>query len=612
MSRRAGFPEYFHRDPDYGLSDRDAVVPYVRALMEDSEVPWCFDYARRRVLADESLLSVTLVSHLGLMQDERGASIIRDKLEQAAIGSARTGAIRSFVSICLEALARIGGEEVRRILESIRHDPDRAHLHEEIDRLVVADRSRSCVASTQADLPPVLRGIHSLNDVVRVDDAVAYGTELPDVVKGSDAERKILAGDEGPPRYGPARAKAILEAVRSLRFPDTIETLSGDGHTTTFELSTPITDHVHDLCDPFTDFGIDRSDPKIEYPPGRRRWALSHTFLFYPVPDGSLYGKQYTWDLERNTFTTHFHRHVACERVALNQDGRSVTVTNTPIATSLELRGNTHTLRCNSAVRGVWDNPQREGRNYYARRAEVLVPYRRLCYFQPLHETAINQLGIWLVDESEDLASYFDGEGTCVDREGVVTDLLIPLHEPKVLAWSDARYEGSGPRDLFCRRLPQSLWPELTPVPSPSRLDPWLEVTFDPDACGHAGWQGGADNGYRNGYDLNGDGRIDVRDREILERHQREVYRQNLADLSYFGLNWLSTGYGSRSRNFDEQPPLFVCAYDYGGGYDPSTGRIQLLDSPTESADLFVEYFHDAPAEEGRDNIRVFLHDPVQ
>lgn len=608
--------DYFHKDEAYGLNDWDPVIAYVRALMEDSEVAWCFEYARKRVLADNSLLSQTLVQHLGRMRDERGIEIIRAKLghlgpDDVAIESPWCGGGKRFESICLEALAMIGGREVAELVEAYRGDDAKSHLWEEIDGLIVADAPRRCAVPKGDDFPEILEGIHSINEVLRTDEDFIDGNELPDVLKGTEDEQTILAAGKGTPTFTPEAAERILATWRSFPWPGPIEHLSGDGHTTEFELKHRVTDHIHDIRDPFSDFGIFLSHPKVEYPVNRRRWASSHTFLYFQIPDGSFWGQEYTWSVRDNTITTHFREHVELEEVALNEDGRSVTSSRTPISTAIETRGNHFTKTGNSAVRGVWDNPDKQGRNYYVRRGHVLLPYRHLCYFQPLHSPLINQLGIWLVDETEHPERFFDHDGNCVDIEGVVEELLIPLHEPKVTAWNTTQYRPAGPRDRFGKRLPRKVWPELTPVPDASRLDPVMGIPFEAHCCGAAGWERDADNGYRCGYDINSDGVIDEQDRDILARHAGKVYRQNLADFSYFGKNWLSNGYGSRSRNFDEEPPLFVCSYDYGAGYDSDTGSIRLFDAPDLASKLYVEYHCDVPAREGRDSIKVYLHEPI-
>ena len=120
-----------------------------------------------------------------------------------------------------------------------------------------------------------------------------------------------------------------------------VETLSGDGQTTTFPLQYPIMDRVHDRKDPFCDRGIFRCDPKLECPVGRRRWAVSHTFLAYPITDGALYDKEYTWDVRANTITTHFHEHVLLEPARTDESGLRVEVARRPISTGVYVRATT-------------------------------------------------------------------------------------------------------------------------------------------------------------------------------------------------------------------------------------------------------------------------------
>ena len=82
--------------------------------------------------------------------------------------------------------------------------------------------------------------------------------------------------------------------------------LSGDGKTTIFpaRLLDPETgqvewqDDLHLEQDSFTDAGIYPADPRVEYPIGTPRWAVSHTLLCYPVADHNLHTHEYTWDLE--------------------------------------------------------------------------------------------------------------------------------------------------------------------------------------------------------------------------------------------------------------------------------------------------------------------------
>jgi len=69
--------------------------------------------------------------------------------------------------------------------------------------------------------------------------------------------------------------------------------LSGDGQTTFFPnaLCDPDTgkmawqDDLHLKDDLYTDEGIYPADPRVEYPLGQPRWAVSHTLLNYPVAD---------------------------------------------------------------------------------------------------------------------------------------------------------------------------------------------------------------------------------------------------------------------------------------------------------------------------------------
>jgi len=583
-----GQKEYFHKDSAYGLNDWEPVVAFVRGLLENTEDKQCFPRTRARVLADNSLLSQTLIQHLGCMKDGRGVEIIREKLarlgpDDRTIASPWCRGGRHLEAVCLEALAKIGGQEARRIIENYRADPAKSYLAAELENLQVSDEPRRCVAPLPEDFPEILKGIRSIHDVL------GEG--------GNSAE------------YPPNKAQRIIKAWRGLAWPGPVEFFSGDGETTTFKPRNKITDHIHDFSDPFSDFGIFLSNPKVEYPVGRRRWADSHTFLCFQIADGALYGHEYVWNVADNTITTHFHHHVVIEEVTVNQDGQSVTVAHKPISTGVEVRGNVFSRKCTSAVRGVWDNPEKQGANYYVRRANVITPYKRLFYFRPLHAPVVNQLGIWVVDESEHPERFFDGIGNCTDVEGVINELLIPLHEPKILAWTQEQYKPTGERDRFARRIPRKMWVDLSPVPPASILDPVLGAGFEHSHCGNAGIQQDLDNGYRNGLDINCDGIIDEEDKRILARHAGEVYRMNVGDYGYFGINWLSTGQCPRSTNLlTNEAVIFVCSYDYGAGYDPDTGVVRLFQPAKPGTKLYIEYHYDAPPAEGKDNIKVYLH----
>lgn len=580
-------PEASH-DAAHGLNDWEPVVAYVRGLLENTETPSCWSRTKIHVLDSHTLLSQTFVQYLGRIRDERGVPIVAAKLE-AIDGSQRTFASpwceadRPLEQVCLEALAQIGGPAAQRAIDE--HVARRPAARAFAAGLTVPEEARPCVASEPMGFPAVLRGVRSIHDVV---GAGGCAKEVP-----------------------PERAAAFVEALRALPWYGPVEHFSGDGHTRTFKAKHKLYDHIHDRADRYSDCGIFKSDPKLEYPLGRRRWANSHTFLSFRIPDGALYGHEYTYSVEENTITTHFHHHVAMEEATVNPDGRTVTVERTPISTGVEVRGNTFSRRCSSAVRGVWDNPGKAGTNYYVRRANVLTSPKRLIYFRPLHEPVVNQLGIWHVAEEEQPERFFDEAGLCRDIEGVVEELLIPLHEPKVLCWSLERYEPRGSGDRFAQRLPEAMRVDLTPVPPVAALDRWMGAYFEHSRCGNAGIERGDSTGYDCGHDLNSDGVIDEADRDLLARHAGAVYRMNIGDYGYFGFNWLSTGNRPRNALHGQAPVRYVCAYDYGGGYEPETGVVRLLEPMTPGRKVYVEYFHDAPAAEGRDNIRAYLHGGV-
>jgi len=607
--------DYFHKDPWYGLNDWDPVIGFVRALMEDSEVPWCFDYTRKLILDKLSPVSQTLIQYVGWMQDERGIAIFRDKLKKLGpddrtLGTPWCKPDEHLESICLDALAKIGGPDARSVIDSVRQDPAKSYLHERILTLDISERPRPADVPLPDDFPDILKDVHSMNAILRPDDDYVDG--VPDWMVGSQ-EAKDMA-DQGMAERGEERrskAEAIVTAWRKLPFPGKIEMLSGDGQTCTFKLKTRFAGVIHNRADPFSDMGVFNSGPKVEYPIGHRRWAHSHTFLLYQIPDGSLWNNEYTWDDQDNTITTHFREHVDLEQVSLNPDGKSVTLADQTLATAIETRGNTFTLKPNAAVRGVWDNPQKRGTNYYVRRANVMTPYKSLVYFAPLHQPIVNFLGAWLVDECENPQRFFNTKGDCIDVDGVVDELLIPLHEPKVLALAAEIYKPSGPDDPAGQKLPEELWPELIKVPPAAKLDRLLNVRFEKDSCGLAGWETGRDNGYNPLYDLNSDGVIDEQDQAILAAHEGKVYRNNLFNLSYHGANWVGTSYGCNSRHFADQMPIYILSYDYGAGYDATTGRIELFESLPPGTKLYVECYCDAPAAPGEDNIKVYLHTPI-
>jgi len=606
---------YFHRDPWYGHNDWDAVFAFICALMEDSEVPWCFPFAGELIMGTYTPMTQSLIQYLGFMRDERGIEILHERAasfgpDDRTLQTPWCAAGRPAEEICMEALADIGGPRVRGIFDKLLVDPNKVRLHETTPSLNIADLPRPAAAPMPGAFPEILKGIHSANGFMREDDEVVDGGD--DCAQGEESEtarRGQLVEQETRRR---ANRKQILAAWRALPFPGHIEWLSGDGRTSTFELETRFAGRIHNVADPFSDFGVFLSDPKVEYPAGVRRWAHSHSFLCYQVPDGSMWNREYTWDEQANTITTHFRQRVDAEPVTVNSDGQSVNVIGTPIATAIVTRGNQATKRCNSAVLGAWETPGRQGRNYYTRRGNVLLPYSKLCYVALRHQPLVEVLGLWMVDEEDHLDEFFDAEGLCTDEVGVEEQLFIPLSEPGVLTLTTGTYQPAGANDPYGSKTPERLWPELTPVPDPSHLDRVMGARFKKDCCGLAGWEQGTDNGYNPGYDINRDGVIDGKDRDILAQHAGRVCRYNMMQHNYFGLNWVGAGYGCRSRNFKDDPPLIVASYDYGAGYDSETGRIELSERAEPGSTLYVTYYRDVPAEPGENNIKVYLHPPLK
>ncbi len=607
---------YLHKDPWYNHGQPDAVIAFVRALMEDSEVPWCFPFARELVMGPYTPMTQTLIQHLGRMRDERCIEIIHARMkelrqEDRTLAMPWCAADRPAEAVCIESLAMIGGPRVVEIFECLLSDPNKTYLHETIRGIQIAEKPRNPNATIPDNYPEILRGIHSAIGIMREDDVALDGTSDCDVGR-TDGDPEALRSIQEQQNNRRANREKVLAAWRSLPFPGKIEMLSGDGSTRTFKIDEPFTGLVHNVADPFCDFGVFYSTPKIEYPIGQRRWAHSHTFLCYQIPDGSMWNHEYVWDEDASTITTHFRERIELQRVIVNADGKSVRVKNTPIATAIETRGNVATNRCNSAVLGVWDNPQAAGTNFYTRRANVLLPYTKLCYITPKHQPLVNVLGLWLVDEEDRLERFFNGDGNCINELGVIDELLIPLHEPGVLTLTTEQYKPSGPDDIYGKRTPKKLWPELTPVPSVTHLDKVMDARFKKNCCGLAGWEQNTDTGYNPGYDINKDGVIDEQDREIIAKHAGRVYRYNMMQHNYFGLNWLGAAYGCRSRNFKDDPPLFVLSYDFGAGYDAQAGTIYLAEPVAPGTPLYVTYYQDAPAEAGENNIKVYLHPPVE
>ena len=272
-------------------------------------------------------------------------------------------------------------------------------------------------------------------------------------------------------------------------------------------------------------------------------------------------------------------------------------------------------------MRGVWDNPEKQGKNYYSRRAVILTERQMIIYFPSKRQPIVNQRGVWEVDESEHPERFFDAQGMCTAPDSVVEKLRIPLHEPKIMAggWKLERTDLGHIHFEAGRALPgsESLVDNFQPVPPPEYIEPLIGSSFVPGYVGYAAHESkseadrppeyAAGVGYSGFRDINDDGRIGEWERDFLQEHQGEVWRVNVGDAGYFGVGWLSPGLGSAI--IQEQPyRRFIAAYDYGAGYDPDAGLIDLLDSPGPNREVYVEYHHDAPAAPGKNNIKVHLH----
>jgi hypothetical protein len=397
-------------------------------------------------------------------------------------------------------------------------------------------------------------------------------------------------------------------------------TLSGDGRTTFFPeaLLDPRTarvewqDDLHLKDDPFTDGGIYPADPRVEYPVYRPRWAVSHTLLCYPVADHTLYTHEYTWDMVYGHVQTHFRRHVELEEARTNAtDGRTVRVRHRPISCSIE--GNVHYPLPNSAVRGVWGNASKTGTNYYTRRVTQLVSMHNAVYGVAPHAPVVQCHGMWAVSADDPLDEVFDREtGDCKDAGQVIERMHIPLDEPKIGLLTPAF------RQVQSRIYngPVSILAEAEAVVPPSHLEQLRQrkgSRFVPGRVGYAAdnrFDGDADGmdvrGYSPQYDLNGDGVIDDADEALLARHVGRTVRYNLYLGAYFGGDWLTTSVLLEPEHRQGIPA--IADYTYGGGYDAQAGVIRLLETPGPDQPVWVEYYHDAPAEPGEDNFRLHLY----
>ncbi len=393
--------------------------------------------------------------------------------------------------------------------------------------------------------------------------------------------------------------------------------LSGDGRTTFFPeaLRDPHTgrigwaDDLHVTDDPLTDGGIYPCDPRVEYPAGRPRWAISHTLLCYPVADHTLQTHEYTWDLEHGHLQTHFRRQVALELARTDcHTGRTVTVAHTPISTVIE--GNVCYHQCNSAVRGVWGRADKSGPNYYTRRVCELLSMHNGVYVTTPYAPVVQCYGLYLTDPADPLGEVFDPESlACVDPERLQREMRVPLDAPKLgMIRLPAREMWS---NIYGRviELPNATEGDI-PVSYVDQLAERIGARFIIGEVGYAatasfdGDRGAM--GYVPAFDFNDNGEIDAEDLEFLRANVGRRVRYNLYLDAYFGGDWLSTYYCVEPEHRPGTP--LIADYEFGGGYDAAAGRIYLLETPGPDQPVWVEYHYDAPAEAGENNIAVHLY----
>lgn len=393
--------------------------------------------------------------------------------------------------------------------------------------------------------------------------------------------------------------------------------LSGDGRTTLFPgaLRDPDlgevawADDLHLSNDVFTDDGIYPCDPRVEFPPGRPRWAVSHTLLCYPVADHTLYTHEYEWNLTNGDLTTRFRRHVAVERAVTDSlSGRTVKVKHVPLSTMLE--GNVSYNAPNSAVRGVWDNPLKRGENFYAKRTCRLLSMANGVYAAVPQVPVVQCHGLYATAPEDPLSEIFTGDsGRCDDLSQVQQRLQIPCDAPRL---GMLRYPLRPMESQIYQRTISTI-ANLFGVVDQTHYDSLrsrLGARFEPGRVGYAansrfvGSQLAA--GYLPAFDFNDNGVVDDDDAAFLQSQLGRTVRYNLYLDAYFGGDWVSTSCCLEPEHRPGVP--LIADYVYGGGYDASSGLIHLLATPGRDRPVWVEYHYDAPAEPGQDNIHVHLY----
>ncbi len=382
--------------------------------------------------------------------------------------------------------------------------------------------------------------------------------------------------------------------------------LSGDGLTCEFSgLPVGFAVDVHDAKDGTTDGGIYPAVPRVEYPPGHPRWAVSHTFLAYPVADQTLYDQEYTWDCVDGRIRSHFRRHVVLEEAKTdNNSGLTFAVNHPDIATVIA--GNKRYPLCNSAVRGVWDNPEKQGRNFYCRRMVRRCPTHNGVYILVNQSPVIQCHGIWKWEPGDEDSFDQNGEAVNVNR---LIQTGIPLDCPKL-----------GLTGYVMKREFSPFYGAFVELVDGTRVkvgDDMLgalracrDVPFRQHEVGFAGWGqwdhaahiNGVQGHYGVAWDLNDNGIVDASDEETLRANLGREVRVNYYSAGYFGNDWLSAGV---LLNPEMQSEPVICSWSQGAGYDSESGIVHLFETPGPGRKVYVEYHYDEPAIEGPENIVV-------
>ncbi|HRJ73212.1 MAG TPA: hypothetical protein PLS03_13395 [Terrimicrobiaceae bacterium] len=366
-------------------------------------------------------------------------------------------------------------------------------------------------------------------------------------------------------------------------------------------------DDLHLTDDPHTDGGIYPCDPRVIDPAGAPRWSVSHSLLCFPVADHSLFTHEYTWDISTGDLTTHFRRPCLLEEARTDRhDGKTVLVRHAPISQTIE--GNVAYDVPNSAVRGVWLNPERTGPNLYARSAVQKLRMLNGTYLVTPHRPVLQCHGVWAVLPGDQIDDLFDeASGCCRCHEELRKRTGIDLSEPKLAMFLPESHQVYSA--LYGTEL--GMLTDHRVIIDQSRVEAVrlrLGTSFDSSLAGYAGGYPGLDSsgGYFPELDFNGNGVIDEDDLRTVEGSLGRTLRSNLYVHSYFGPDWLSICVALDS---EQQPGKeVVAAYEYGAGYDARNGVISIFETPGPGVPVWVDYYSDRPDESVQGEIQVVTY----